>query len=490
MMPGSISVPVPYSTFSDVAGWWRADTFTGSAGGYSITDLSANGNAMLQQAGTLTPGTGVNSKAKFTGNAAAYLNSNLAIRNWPCTIITIAVRANNATCGFFGHSGSNPTATLWTGYEASNQNSTYNNNRTNNTTSEAGSITAYGTWIGWGSRVVTMNGLIQTDHPLATTTQSSPISTSLGTQYRGFNSDWYETLVWNRCLSLSDLDEVYTYINTRYGMSIPLWSSYTGVNVIFVWGQSNAAGRGIKAALNPPYSGAQTNVFVWTNVADYTSTAGSSWATLDESAFNNDLGDAQGNLYYGYEASLPQNYINRVGGSVYLFKFAQGNTYLNNQGGALPFWDAVDNTVSQNASVRLYQGFMTNWVNALINFQTNSKRPIGKVIIGTHGENDAINSTAAGNYQTNLINFYQTIVPELRVGTSLPIIITRLPNGQDPANETSLSTVQTAQTNAAATLPNCTLFNTDSYAFNSGSGPHWSNAAYIQIGIDLAALIN
>src|SRR6185369_5006001 len=155
---------VPYSTFNDLAGWWRADSFTGIAGGYNLIDKSSNGNNMAQQAGTLTPGTGVNSQAKFTGNSLSYFNANLSIKNWPITIITIAVRANNALCGFFGHQGASPTNTLWCGYESSNVNTIYNTSASVNTTTEAGTISVYTTRIGWGSRQTWLNGILKPTH--------------------------------------------------------------------------------------------------------------------------------------------------------------------------------------------------------------------------------------------------------------------------------------------------------------------------------------
>jgi len=443
---------------------------------------------MIQQAGTLTTGTGVNSQAKVTGNSSAYLNSAFSTTNWPIFTVTIGVRANNALCGFFGHQGASGTNTLWNGYEASNSNVIYNTNSSPNTTSEAGTIAAYGAELGWGSRRTFINGVIQATYTLPSVVQSAALATSIGTQYRGLNCDWYETLVWTRPLSLSDMDELNAYLNSRYSMSIPLWSSYTGVNVVFIWGQSNASGRGNpKSYLTSPYNTAQTGVKVWTNLADYTQPLGTSWQTLDESANNNMLGDGSlASTDFGYEASIGNAYITRVGGTVYLHKYAVGGTALYNNGGGALFWLPTDNTVVPNSGLRLYSTLMNNWTAALIAFQTASQRPVMVAIVGTQGEQDATISAAASAYQANITTFYNTLRPELGTdvkGVSAPVWITRLPNGQ--ASETYLSTVQTAQTNAAAALANANLFSTNSYSFQ-GDGIHFSNASYIQIGIDLA----
>src|SRR6478609_1601730 len=126
LMPMSAPVPKPYSVFNYASEWHNASNIYGSSGSYVLVDLTGNGHDMIQQAGTLTLGTGVNSKPKLTGNSSAYLTSNLSITNFPITVVTVALRANNATCGFFGHTGASGFNTLWHGYEASNANTIYN----------------------------------------------------------------------------------------------------------------------------------------------------------------------------------------------------------------------------------------------------------------------------------------------------------------------------------------------------------------------------
>jgi hypothetical protein len=113
------SDPSP-SAFDDIWGWWRADEFTGTSGSYALTDKSGNSRTMTQAAGTLTPGTAANGQARFTGNATARFTSAATLENWPITVFTIGRRTNNATCGFFGHTGASGFGTLWYGYEASN----------------------------------------------------------------------------------------------------------------------------------------------------------------------------------------------------------------------------------------------------------------------------------------------------------------------------------------------------------------------------------
>src|SRR6185436_14136012 len=96
-----------------------------------------------QAAGTLTPGTAANGKARFTGNATARLTCPGTIKSWPITQITIGKRTAAATCGFFGHTGASPFNTMWAGYESTNRIAVYNTNSTLNTTAEAGSDACY-----------------------------------------------------------------------------------------------------------------------------------------------------------------------------------------------------------------------------------------------------------------------------------------------------------------------------------------------------------
>lgn len=485
IFPAATSVPRPYSAFNDIAGWWRADTHTGSSGGYSLTDLSANANNMVQQAGTLTFASGVNSQQKMTGNSSAYLNSTLGVKSWPCTIITIAVRANNALVGFVGHTGASPANTLWYGYEASNVNTVYNLGSSTNTTSEAGSIASYGVRMGYGSRMTLVNGIIQNTMTQATIAQTSALPISIGTQYRGLNCDWYETLVWNRNLSYADYDEVYTYLNSRYAMSLPLWSSYTAIPIVVMWGQSNMAGRAVKAGLSPPYSTAQTGVNIWYGGSGSTTTLAYQFSQLDESAFNNSLGD-DGVTYFGMEATLGYRYRQNTSNTTFLFKTSKGNTFLNQQGGS-NYW-MPNNTGTPGNGNNLYSNLlMQNWFNLLRYCQTNSLRPDVRAIVGFQGENDATTSTDASAYQQNNIDFYSILRFELGsyAGTTIfpKVIICRLPSWQ--AGESFLSTVRTAQVNTASILSNATYIDTDSYT-STGDNVHLDGTSLQSLGNSIA----
>lgn len=487
VLPFSTPPPRPYSTFNDASAWWRADTYSGSPGSYVFTDISGNSHPMGQNAGTLTSGTGVNGQARFTGNSSAYLTSNLAIESWPITVITIAVRANNATAGFFGHVGASGFGTLWNGYETSNANVIYNTSASSNTTSEAGSIACYVAKIGYGSRITLVNGVIQSTMSAASIVRSAAIATTLGTQYRGLNLDWYETIVWNRTLSLSDLDEVHAYVNSRYGMSIPLWSSYTAAPTILKSGQSNAAGRGDRGVADvnipSPYNVALTGCNIWYGTP--VGGVGTAFSTLDVTADNHMLGDGSLSLtYFGDELSSTKDYITANGGSVYMVKFAQGGTPLGYVA-ASNYWGGVDQSTAPNSGFRLYTPLLTNWWKAVAAMQASGLRPVMLGIDWYQGEQDATNLGLATAYESNLTSFITELRKEIGFSAETArFFVVRIHIDDDITDQPYRDTVRAAQDNVAATLPNCQLVSVDSYTLRDIT--HINAAGQIALGQFLA----
>lgn len=479
------------SAFDDVFGWWRADTYTGSNPTITLTDLSGNGRDMLQVAGTLTPGTAANGQARMAGNATARLTNAATLKRWPVTIITVGRRTAGATCGFFGHQGASPFNSLWTGYESTNRHFIYNTNGTNNTTTDGGADACWVSRIGWGSRVAIVNGIIQPDQILSSMTRGSATAISLGTEYRGLNFDFYETLVWDRTLTLDEIDEVHTYINTRYSMSIPLWSSYSEAKVIRLRGQSNASGRGDRGAsdVNIPaeYDAAITGCSVWEGTV--TALIGDAFETLNVNSDNHMLGEngtpANAQTYFGPELTLCKEYLDRVGGSIYLHKYALGSTMLE-YSGVNAHWDAKDETPTHNNTNRCFGNDMRNWWKSLVVHQTNSRKPVVIGDIWFQGEQDATIEANANAYSANLIDFFSTSDAEQGVRTTSKKLICRIHiNG----SETYESTVRAQQAIGAAAISGATLIDTDSYGTRVGDGVHLSFQGQLDLGTYLAGLL-
>lgn len=481
------------SAFSDVWGWWRADTYTGSSPNITLTDKSGNGRDMVQQAGTLTPGTASGSgQAKMTGGATARLLSAGTLKRWPLTVFTIGRRTAGATCGFFGHTGASPFNSSWYGYESTNRLFVYNTNATNNTTAEAGADACYLQRTGWGSRLSFVNGVLQADQILSSMVRGSSTQVELGTSYRGLNFDFYECLVWDRTLTISEIDEVHTYINTRYGMSIPLWSSYTSVPVIRLRGQSNASGRGDRGAsdANIPaeYDAAITGCSVWHGTVS--SLIGDAFETLNINSNNHMLGEngspTNAQNYIGPEITLCKEYLDRVGGSVYLHKYALGSTMLE-YSGVNAHWDPTDETPVHNNSNRCFGNDMRNWWKSMVVHQTNSRRPNIIGDIWFQGEQDATIQANADNYSANLQAFFPISDAEQGVRTTSKKLICRIHiNGTD----TYKTTVRAQQALASAAISGATLIDTDSYGTREpGDGVHLSVSGQLDLGTYLASLL-
>lgn len=484
---GSDPEPDP---FADVWGWWRADDFSGTTPNVILNDKSGNGRTMTQAAGTLTAGTAANGQARFTGNSTARLTSTATIEAWPITMITVARRTADAACGFFGHTGASPFNTLWYGYETVNRFAIYNNSSNLNTTAETGADGCYLVRIGHGSRVSHLNGVILPIMNRSTMIGPGTATTvSLGTEYRGLNCHWQETLIWNRPLSVEELDLVYTYINERYSMSVPLWSSLTEVDTIVNEGQSNMAGRGDRGAsdANIPaeYDGALTNVNIWHGTT--TANIGSAFETLNINNNNHMLGDdAQAATYIGPDVTLGKEYEDRTGRPLYIIKYATGGTNLA-YSATLGYWHPTAYiTRAHNSQSRLYGQLGQNFWAAMRVMQAAGIKPNIKALIKFQGEQDATTQADAEAWSANCQLFYQHLEEELGFGISKKKLICRIHiNG----SETFETTLRAQQALAVSALTNATLIDTDSLATRVGDGVHIGVQGQLDLGNILQNLL-
>lgn len=486
--------PTPASAFDDIWGWWRADTYTGTSPTIALTDLSGNSRTMTQQAGTLTAGTSANGQAKLTGNASTYLTSAATLKNWPVTIVTYGQRTAGTSQGHFGHVGGTGFNTLWCGYESLDRFCIINTNAILNT-----SAVTDGCWVarvGHGSRHTITNGVSLSDNALASVVQSSAIATSIGTQYRGMNFPWQETLVWDRLLSIEELDEVYTYLNERYSASIPLSISRTAVPLIVILGDSNAAGRGDRGTsdVNIPaeYLGPITNANVWYGGASNLG-MGTAYETLDNTKSygtwvgNHMFGDnySRPTAYVGCESSLMKEYIDANGGSAYLLKSGIGGSYLYPTGS---FWHPTAGGLTQFHTSRCFGQFSMNWWKSMYALNAAGYTPDLKGIVIMLGGNDAsdVTGTAAAAFEANLPVFYAALRAEIGIPNA-KLFQCRWHSG---SVEPYTATIRAATDAVVAATSNCTLVDMDSYPLRgSGDTGHYSIVGQTQIGQYLAGVM-
>lgn len=480
---------VASSAFSDVWGWWRADTFSGINPNVILTDKSPNGRNMTQAAGTMTPGIAANGQARFTGNATTRLTSSATFNAWPCTVVIFYKRTVGNTCGFFGHTGAAVFDTLWMGFESSNRITIYNANGTLNTVADAGADACFVGRIGYGSRISIINGVIQSDQQLASIVRPSAITVTLGTEYRGLNIEWYETLVWDRELSLDELDEIFTYGNNRYGLSIPLFSSYPKTNTVIVTGDSMASGRALRGALdvNVPveYQGDQTNVKIWYGTP--ASGFGTSWDTLNLTNNNTQLNDQfqGGSTQFGINISIGKEYVDRTALPINILQSSTGSAGLSKIG-VSTYFDPLDNSLPALNQSRGYGNLMKNYWRSFSALQAGGTIPSIKGIVVFLGTNDSSDLTAANNFSTQLVIFANQLRKELGLSANnSKIYFVRMHLGT--TGGTYEATIRTKTEEAVSLIPNSVMVDVDGYTLFDGV--HINGTGNIAIGNDLAALL-
>ncbi len=479
----------PSSAFDDVLAEWRADTFTGVSPNIVLTDLTGNGYNMTQAAGTLTPGTGTNGQAKMTGNATARLTSTLSLKSWPYTFVFVFKRANNATCGFIGHTGATPFNTSWFGFESANALTIYNLNSAANTTAEAGSDACYVARGDWGSRVGMVNGVVQPLCQLASIVQTATATMELGTSYRGLNGEFQHAWVWDRALSITELDEVYTAVNTRYGMSIPLSTSLTGEDMVIITGDSMASGRALRGALdvNVPveYQGAQTDVKIWYGTP--ASAFGTSWDTYNLSSNNTQLNDqlVGGSTTFGSDTSLGKEYVDRTSRAINILKSSTGSASITKLS-TNTYFDPTNNSLAQSNQTRGYGSIVKNYWRARATLQASSKRPIVKGIVIFLGTNDSVDQTAADNFATQGIALAAQLRKDIGLAAAdSKIFWVRMHTGT--TGGTYETTIRTKTAEIVASVPNSVMVDVDSYTIFDGI--HINPAGNIDLGNYLQGLL-
>lgn len=456
---------------------WRADSFTGTAGSYVLTDLSGNDRPLTQSAGNVTPATGINSRAKLACSTAAnFQGSSTYSSRYNKTVITVFQRTGTSRIGLFGAAGASPFNWFWQGFDGTDIRNQYAGNGSSDSGSaqaaDANDADSVRVYLDYSARSVMVSGRDNRFLPVVTTTvhdgDGGAFSPALGTSYRGMIGDWYETRVYNSILTTSQLDAIATELNDYYGLTQPLWSDLTTRNLILIGGQSNAYGPIAIASLPAGYSGSQGGVNIWTGTA-----YGATIATLDSTENNNQGAGGSKQNTFGFEMSIGKDYVDRLGGSVNLYKYAAGSTSLSTL--------TASNWAPQVTS-SLNRGFIREyWLNFYA-MQQLGLRPNPIAFAWFQGEQDATDLSSANAYESNLTNFINSMTPQ--TASSPTWLLMRIADDGDGAYK---DTVRAAQASVASAMSNVTLIDTDGYAM--ADAVHLSAAGHIALGSYLAGLL-
>lgn len=482
---GGGAPPSAPNPLAGVFAYYEADATSGSSPTLTWTDKSGNGRDATQQAGSITIGTGSNGFAQLTGNGSTYLNVAANLLAWPITIIAVATRTAGQTCGFVGAQGASPFNTFWTGYETTNRNAHYNSNANQNTTAEAGTRSLYVYRAGYGSRVAIVNNIIQsaqTGLPSIVRPAAAPFS--IGTQYRGLNGVYQALYIFPFELSVAQLDLMTQYCNTKFGMSVPLFSDLTPAVTVAELGDSQAAGR-VTTTGNVPveYQGAQTDSFIFFGTPSPQG-VGTAWNQYNIASNIHQLGDQQETspTQFGPNVAFGKEIVDLLGVPVYNMHYARGGTFLDFNA-TFGYWDPFAATHVPSNTLRQYGYFVQNWWRSMAAHQAAGRRPDLRGIHMVLGYNDGSVSGSAAVYEANLMNF----IPQLRAEMGYPNarIIQHRIEASNPISA-HWATIRTAQENVAANLPNVVNYNSDD-ATNLGDG-HFDAAGAVLIASRAAAI--
>lgn len=222
------------------------------------------------------------------------------------------------------------------------------------------------------------------------------------------------------------------------------------VSVVMLAGQSNGSGRQTKSTLASRFQGLLNWLKFWnTNTME----------NSDSSTDNNQYYDTSANSEYGIEYYLAERLNRRYKKTIYIFKVAQGGSYLANNS---PSW-------SRNPQGAVFIQFSTDLTN-LKEWELSNGYTITKIrFIWIQGEADSLTLVDANAYETSWTNWL--------VGTANSVFDTKIkaafyvmPKLYDcllSANQTDpdmvyKATINTAKTNVQATdTTNYRIVNTD-----------------------------
>lgn len=238
---------------------------------------------------------------------------------------------------------------------------------------------------------------------------------------------------------------------------------------VVLWvGNSQCHGRAANSGLDSAYTGVFSSIQTWT---------GSATASLSQAANNNQYptATAQGGSEFAF-LSLCQT---RWGENVYHSKYGVGGSFLANKTPAVEDW----NTANRG---ELLDKALTEFNELLIYlWNTLGIRTYDFYIITNLGENDGGNATDAGNFQTNLTNFVNSILANIggsAYSTSDKVFIHVKPNSGQ-TGVTQHATINAAIDAVCAAIP----YNYSQVTLGEpmSDGVHWTVAGYASIGTNM-----
>jgi len=269
-------------------------------------------------------------------------------------------------------------------------------------------------------------------------------------------------------------DEVVSVYGTIQGNMGSFWGTFipfapSSGYLVDVVGQSNGTDRFLQSALPAEYLPSLEDGWVFYKSVDSAADTGI-WQRQEAGVNTMIPSGVLGYYAWAYAGSYWSKLTyNKV---FYVVPSAVGGTGLDNS--FSPGWDP-------DHANEYYDRSETNSI------QARSKMPsvsFTRVLVIDHGQNDAVDATTAANYETNLTAWIEAY----RAGfsnASLKVIIILL---NDSSIYTYTDDVRTAQINVVSSDAN--VYSIDGNDYPLQDGEHYTDAAALQLGKDIADLIN
>lgn len=249
------------------------------------------------------------------------------------------------------------------------------------------------------------------------------------------------------------------------------------ITVNMLYGQSNAVGRVALSLLDTKYVGALT----WLKVFD-----GTNFVNINSTTNNNQYGDLSNQ--FGIEYYLGNKLNKLTEKTQYLFKYALGGTALTPL--ETPSW-CVPTPGVQPSGGTMWQQLYNNDLIDLYNWEQNNGFTITKInFIWVQGEKDSQVLGESTTYETNLINFYASIIDDKLKNSFFiqpKVIDTLLSVNQTNPLYLYKSNINTAKQNVAALdTTNYTNVNTDDCSVNVSDLSHYDKQGIITLANSVA----
>lgn len=267
-------------------------------------------------------------------------------------------------------------------------------------------------------------------------------------------------VVYNTTLTEAARSTIYKaarYIARERSFNLDFQDISAKADMLWLWGQSNADGRGLISDLSAEDQGrTYDDVFIR---QDGTSASGGGWSGLVLGSNHNDNSTTQ------FGAEIPwanSREDNPTGRDLYILKCAEGGMYLAPTSD--PNVSTSYSTEEPKSSTGFWRGVMEQYYYAIADALSSSVGLELKAFIAYQGEQDALQSSTADVWGTQ----FGLVVSEMEEHTGLsgfPVYVARIRDSAPP-DATAYATVRAEQTSAVSTLGSrATLVDVDSYSF-------------------------